>query len=169
MSRRTVSMLTGMALVALPQLGFAQSSPQSDNAFVGTWKLNLAKSKFDPGPPVRSRTVTVEPAGDGVKWSIEQVDANGNLGTMVETPKFDGKDYPRTGTGSLGGGGDTIALKRIDAYTLEETLKKGGEVVATFTQVVSKDGKERTATQMTGTNSAGQPVHNVLVFDKQNR
>jgi hypothetical protein len=37
MNRRTASMLTGMALVglaiaALPQLGFAQSSP------IGTWK-----------------------------------------------------------------------------------------------------------------------------------
>jgi len=142
-----------------------------DDSFVGTWTLNVAKSKFDPGPPVRSRTVTVEPAGDGVKWSIEQIDANGNPGTVVETVKFDGKDYPRTVTGSLGGSraGDTIALRRIDAYTLEETLKKGGEVVATFRQAVSKDGKERTATQMTGTNAAGQPVHNVLVFDKQSR
>jgi hypothetical protein len=127
----------------------------ADDPFAGTWELNLAKSKFDPGPPVRSRTVTVEPAGDGVKWSIEQVDANGNPGTIIETPKFDGKDYPRTGTGSLGGGGDTIALKRIDANTFEETLKKSGEVVATFRQVVSKDGTERTATQMLSPVSMG--------------
>jgi hypothetical protein len=134
----------------------------ADNPFVGTWKLNLAKSKFDPGPPVRSRTVTVEPAGDGVKWSIEQVDANGSHATVVETPMFDGKDYPRTLTGSVGGSGaDTIAFKRIDPYTLEETLKKGGDVVAIVRQVVSKDGKERTATTMTGTDA------NVLVFDKQ--
>src|ERR1700732_458538 len=64
----------------------------ADNPFVGTWNLNLAKSKFDPGPAVRSRTVTIEPAGDGVKWSIEQVDANGNRATEVEILKFDGKD-----------------------------------------------------------------------------
>jgi hypothetical protein len=149
---------------------FCGAAWAADDPFVGTWTLNIAKSKFDPGPPVRSRTVTVEPAGDEVKWSIEQVDANGKLGTVVETLKLDGKDYPRTVTGSMGGpGGDTIALKRIDAYTLEETLKKGGKVVATYKQVVSKDGKERTATQMTGTNAAGQPVHSVLVFDKQSR
>jgi hypothetical protein len=143
----------------------------ADDPFFGTWTLNVAKSKFDPGPPVRSRTVTVEPAGDGVRWSIEQIDANGNPGTVVETLKFDGKDYPRTVAGSLGGSraGDTIALQRVDAYTLEETLKKDGQVVATLRQVVSRDGKERTATQMTGTNAAGQPIHNVLVFDKQSR
>jgi hypothetical protein len=127
-----------------------------------------ASSQFDPGPPVKSRTITVEPAGDGLKWSIEQVDAKGNRATIVETPKLDGKDYPRTGTGSMGGpGADTIALKRIDAYTLEEILKKGGKVVATYKQVISKDGKERTSTQMTGMNAAGQPLRNVLVFDKQ--
>jgi hypothetical protein len=158
-----------IAKLVLTTFVFCGAAWGADNPFVGTWNLNLAKSKFDPGPPVRSRTVTIEPAGDGVKWSIAQVDANGNRATVVEILKFDGKDYPRTTTGSLGGSGDTIALKPIDAYTLEETLKKGGEVVQTVRQVVSKDGKERTATYMTATNAAGQPVRNVLVFDKQSR
>jgi hypothetical protein len=157
-----------IAKLVLTTFVFCGAAWGADNPFVGTWNLNLAKSKFDPGPPVRSRTVTIEPAGDGVKWSIEQVDANGNRATEVEILKFDGKDYPITATGSLSGR-DTIAFKPIDAYTLEETLKKGGEVVQTVRQVVSKDGKERTATQMTGTNAAGQPVRNMLVFDKRSR
>jgi hypothetical protein len=66
-----------IAKLVLTTFLFCGAAWGADNPFVGTWKLNLAKSKFDPGPPVRSRTVTVEPAGDGVKWSIEQVDANG--------------------------------------------------------------------------------------------
>ena len=94
-----------------------------DNPFVGTWKLSLAKSKFDPGPPLRSRIVTIEAIGENaVRWSIDEVDADGNHRTVVEMPKFDGKDYPRTA--SRTNAPDTIALKRIDAYTLEETLKK---------------------------------------------
>jgi hypothetical protein len=137
-----------------------------DNPFVGTWKLNLTKSKFDPGPPVRSRTVTIEAIGENaVRWSIDELDASGNHTTVVEMPKFDGKDYPRTA--SRANAPDTIALKRIDTYTLEETLKRGGKAVATYRQVVSKDGKTRTATQTTGTNARGQAVHDVLVFDKQ--
>jgi hypothetical protein len=40
-------------------------------------------------------------------------------------------------------------------------------VVTTYRQVVSKDGRVRTATTMTGTNASGQPVHDVMVFDKQ--
>jgi hypothetical protein len=138
------------------------------NPFIGTWKLNLAKSKFDPGPPVRSRTEKSEPAGDAVKTSVEQVDANGNYATVVETAKFDGKDYPRVATGGLAAsGGDTLALKRIDAYTVEATIKKHGEVVTVIRQVVSKDGKTKTATYLKGTNTQGQAVHNVLVFDSQ--
>jgi hypothetical protein len=154
-----------IATLALAMFVLSVAVWAADNPFVGTWKLNLAKSTFDPGPPPRSRTVTIEQVGDGVKWAIEQVDANGNRRTVVEAPKFDGKDYPRTGSPTPDA--DTIALKRIDAYTLEETLKKAGKVVATYRQVVSKDGKVRTATQMTGTNAGGQRIHDVLLFDKQ--
>jgi hypothetical protein len=48
------------ALAAIAPLAIAQEVPLASNTnpFVGTWKLNLAKSKFDPGPPVRSRTET---------------------------------------------------------------------------------------------------------------
>jgi hypothetical protein len=159
-----VSALIAFVLVAaLLPATFAQNQPL--DPFVGTWKLNLAKSKFSPGPPPRSRTVTIEQAGNGWKWTIDQVDANGNRSTIVETPKVDGKDYPGTGSPSVDH--DTIAFKRIDAYTVEETLKKAGKVVATLRQVVSKDGKVRTATTMTGTNAGGQPVRDVLVLERQ--
>ena len=141
------------------------AAPAEDNPFVGTWKLNLAKSTFDPGPPLKSRTVTIERVGAAMKWTVEQVDANGNRRTVVETPRFDGNDYPRSGSPTPDA--DAIALKRIDAYTLEETLKKASKVVRVYRQVVSKDGKLRTSTQLTGTNEDGQPVHDVLIFDKQ--
>jgi hypothetical protein len=32
---------------------------------IGTWKLNLAKSKYSPGPAPQSLTVKVEPSGQG--------------------------------------------------------------------------------------------------------
>ena len=55
MNRRT-TILTGMTLLglaALPQVGFAQSS-----SLIGTWRLKVDKSKFNPGPPPRSATLT---------------------------------------------------------------------------------------------------------------
>lgn len=90
--------------------------------------------------------------------SVDQVDADGSHA----------KDYPRTGTGSVGPKfADTIAPRPIDKYTTEETLKKAGKVVAVIRQVISTDGKTRTARQIMGTNARGPAVHDVIVFDKQ--
>ena len=157
----------GAISVVLLTLALALPVYAEDNPFIGTWKLNLEKSKFDPGPAVMSRVVRIEAAGDAVKFSVDQVDADGKHATVVETPKLDGKDYPRRGTGGIGPNfADTIAFRRIDTYTMEETLKKAGKVVAAIRQVVSNDSKTRTATQIMGTNARGQAVHDVLVFDK---
>ena len=99
-----------------------------------------------------------------MKHTIEIVAANGNRKTIVETPKYDGKDYPRTGIAATDP--DTVALKHLDANTVEETLKKAGKVFQTARQVVSKDGKVITTT-LIGTNASGQRVRHVLVYDKQ--
>jgi ABC-type xylose transport system substrate-binding protein len=78
------------------------------------------------------------------------------------TAKYDGKDYPVTGSQDF----DAISLKRVDAGTAQATLKKGGKVIQTATRVVSKDGKTLTLTTI-GANAKGQAVNNVLVFDKR--
>jgi hypothetical protein len=51
MNRRTLTtmVLLGLAVAtAFPQIACAQTDP-----FLGTWQLNLAKSKYSPGPPHR--------------------------------------------------------------------------------------------------------------------
>ena len=156
-----VSVVIAFALVAArPYAAFAQMNPLA----VGTWKLNLARSKYDPGPPPMSQTLTYERSGDGQKLTNQTVGADGTRTTQGYKANHDGKDYPRTGSGYA----DTIALRRIDLYTVEETLKRADRVVTTVRQVVSKDGKVMTFT-VTGANASGQPIHNVLVYDKQQR
>ena len=34
------------------------ATAQSKDPFVGTWRLNVAKSKYSPGPPPKSQTTT---------------------------------------------------------------------------------------------------------------
>ena len=131
---------------------------------IGTWKLNLAKSKYSPGPPPKSVTLRYEPSGEGVKLTSEGVDAEGQPISIQFTANYDGKDVPYKGGGPLGA--DTIAIKRINASTTESTLKRGGKVVGTSRRVVSSDGKVLTITT-TGTNAKGQKVKNVAVYDKQ--
>jgi hypothetical protein len=135
----------------------AQSDPR-----IGTWKINLAKSKYDPGPPPQSDTRTYEASGDGLKATVEEVTANGNRITATYTAKYDGKDYPYTGNPNV----DTVALKRIDAQTTELTMKKGSKMVGTNRIVISKDGKMMTQTAK-AINARGLLANNVVVYDKQ--
>ncbi len=46
---------------------------------VGGWKLNLAKSQYNPGPAPTSQTLKIAAWGsDGVKYSSDGMDAAGN-------------------------------------------------------------------------------------------
>jgi len=147
-----------VSLVATSSLS---SFAQTDH-IIGTWKLNLAKSKYSPGPPPKSQTATYEAVGQGVKVIVKGTDAEGKPIDTQSTSNFDGKDYPVTGNADW----DTIARKRIDAYKMEITRKKAGKVVSTATSVVSKDGKTRTVMEK-GVNAKGEKISNTLVYDKQ--
>src|SRR5215831_11086523 len=133
----------------------------ADN-FTGTWKLNLQKSQYDPGPPPRSLTSRVEIMGDTANFTFDGYDSSGKAISPAEIMiKLDGKDYPIEGDPTR----DTISMKKIDDYTIEETNKKGGKVTTITRTVYAKDGKSRTATT-TGTAADGQKVNNVGFFDR---
>ena len=142
--------------------GIVRVSAQASDARIGTWKLNVEKSKYSPGPAPKNETVKIEASGQGEKATAEGVNAAGTATMTQYTANFDGKDYPLTGSQNV----DTVSLKRIDARTTERTNKKGGKVVTTSTQVVSPDGKTVTVTTK-GTNAQGQAVDNVVVWEKQ--
>ena len=149
---------------ALLALGFPVTSlsAQAADPTSGTWELNLAKSKFSPGPPPKSQTRTYEVTGEDVKFTAKGINAEGKPILVEYTAKYDGKDYPVTGSKDF----DAISLRRVDVVTAEGTSKKAGKVVQTSKRVVSKDGKTLTLT-VKGKNAKGQAVDNVMVFDKQ--
>jgi hypothetical protein len=150
--------LGGVLAVIVP---IANLSGQATDPAAGTWELNLEKSKFSPGPPPKSLTRTYEVTRAGVKYTAKGIDADGKPTLVQFTAKYDGKDYPVTGSPDF----DAISLKRIDAFKSEATLKKAGKVVQTITRVVSQDSETLTLT-VKGTNAKGQTVNDVLVFDK---
>jgi hypothetical protein len=129
---------------------------------LGTWKVNVEKSKYNPGPAPKSGTLTYEVAGAGVKVTVDGVAADGALTHYTFTGNYDGKDNPEVGNPNA----DTIALTRVNATTTKSVSKKGGKVTTTLTSVVSSDGKTLTITT-TGTNAQGQKVDSLLVLDKQ--
>src|SRR3954466_3448729 len=151
-------------ILAATVLALAVSAAaQPKDSFAGTWRLNVAKSKYTPGPAPKSITSTYEVAGRGYKISVKNEPASGPVSEYSYTTNADGKDSPVSGNNP---NADMMAVKRIDAHTLETVSKKGGKVTITQRNVVSADGKTRTVTT-TGTDAQGQKVNSVGVFDRQ--
>ena len=153
---RLMKLALVVTLVAAAYGVQAQTDPT-----VGTWKLNLAKSKYNAGQPPKSSTVVIAAAGQGITLTSDSVLADGTTRKISYTAAYDGKDAVVTGTPDY----DGMSLKKT-ATGVEGSRKKAGKVVQTYTRVISADGKTMTVTS-TGTNAAGGKVDNVQVYDKQ--
>ena len=150
--------------VALTMMTGAASRAQSSDPWIGTWKVNLDKSTYSPGPkPTVAATVKIEPASGGIRTTIDGVNTEGQKTHTESAGAFDGKDNPVKGALNAD---QTAALKKIDARTYENQTKVGGKPTVLTRITISADGKTLTATQ-SGTNPQGQAVKNVIVADKQ--
>ena len=155
-----ISMLTAATLVMVS----ATAQGQATDPWIGTWKVNLAKSTYTPGPaPKTAGTAKIESAPNGIKITIDGTNPKGQPIHTESVSTFDGKDTPIDGAPALN---TTEALKRIDGRTFEAQGKVGGKPTITTRVVVSPDGKTMTATQ-TGQDIKGQVIKNVIVLDKQ--
>jgi hypothetical protein len=135
---------------------------QAPKGLEGTWKLNAAKSKFSPGPPPKSMSVTYSAVGaDGMKVVVDVTPATGAAQRWEMTANYDGKESPIKGNPNA----DTVSMKRIDALTTESTFKKGGKVTSTNNRSLSADGKVLTVTSK-GVTEDGKPRNDVQVFEK---
>lgn len=151
---------SAVALVVMTGTPRAQSS----DPWIGTWKVNLDKSTYNPGPkPKMGATVKIEPASGGIRTTIDGVNAEGQKTHTESAGGFDGKDNPVKGAPNPD---QTTSLKKIDARTFETQTKVGGKPTVLTRITISADGKTLTATQ-SGTNPQGQAVKNVIVADKQ--
>jgi len=142
--------------------GAVALAAEAPNPVVGTWTLNLANSKFNPGPAPKSQTRTYAQTAQGTALTFNGVAADGSAVSGQSTFKYDGKDYPITGSPDF----DTLSLKRINGSTVKSTQKKAGKVVGTTTRTISAHGKVLTLSSK-GTDAKGMSYDNVLVFDKQ--
>jgi hypothetical protein len=161
MNRRTTYTLTAASFLALaiatfPEPTFAQSDP-----FAGTWQLNIAKSKFSPGPPPRTQTLAFQGEGQNHKVIITGTNADGTAINNMITLVYNGMPHPANNPDF-----DADADGRIDAYTVIRSRTKGGKLVGTQSGAVSPDGKTLTITT-TGPAANGRAVNNIAVFDKQ--
>lgn len=151
--------VVGVALVSA--LSFATTASAQDP--VGVWKVNLAKSKYSPGPAPKSSTIaTTAVAGGGYKSVTETVPATGAPVKAEVTWAFDGKPHPVTGNPNATS--QTYTKGDARNYTVASTV--GGKATVTSKVTLAADGKSRTVAQA-GTDAQGRAVNNMIFYDKQ--
>jgi hypothetical protein len=164
MKARSIVVAAALCTFGILAVSKAASSGVS-NPLLGTWKLNLAKSKFEGVPALKSQTRTYEDWGGGIVHArFEGIDADGKPTLTEFAARYDGRDYPRVVKGSQTAG--TIALKRIDDLRSEFIYKEDGRVTITGTRTISADHKTSTV-RYKGTNAQGAAVSATIVLDKQ--
>ena len=136
----------------------------ANDPWVGTWKLNLAKSKYTGVQGPKSNINIFEPvSGGGMKVTVRIVGAEGKENSTERIEIYDGIPHPMEGAGP---GGTAVSVKRIDPYTVEGDQLANGKVSFHFIRTVSKDGKTMTV-KVKGTLALGQTYDEIRVFDKQ--
>lgn len=149
-------------LVACVVLALSASPALAGENWIGSWKVNLAKSKYSPGPAPQKQDLKFEATPDGIKFSGDGVSADGKATHTEYVSKFDGKEAPYKGNPDA----DTASPKKIDDNSYENTWKKAGKVTIKTKAAVSADGKTLTV-KLDGTNSKGEKVDNTAVYDRQ--
>ena len=153
-------LFVGVSLIAILLLLASRSILAQSDPLVGTWKLNQAKSIYDPGPGPQSAVHKYESTGkDSYKITRDSVDATGKASHGEAPIVFDGNVHPQNNETS-------IMDRRIDAYNLEGMSMKGGKITRVFFRFVSADGKTLTFKTM-GIDSAGKWLSIVEIYEKQ--
>ncbi len=155
---RTLAISTVLAFALMPA-GFAADS--TDPA-IGTWKLNIEKSKIAADRVPKSMTRTYAAAANGTSMTVTGVNADGSAVSQSALLTYDGKDDAFTGSPMW----DTLSLKKVNGSTVKSELKKDGKVVGHTTRTISGQGKVLTLTT-TFKSAKGGTIHETDVYDKQ--
>jgi len=147
------------------QAVLGQSAANIDKSYAGTWKANMAKSTYTPGPGPKESTRIHEDRGGGF-WLIKKdtMGPQGQMGHGKYVYKPDGKMYQQSGMNQRTV--QTIALISVVPYTVTFTTYNDGKATGTGKRTINKDGKTMTIEQK-GTNAQGQPVSSSVLWEKQ--
>jgi hypothetical protein len=141
--------------------GYQSAARAEEDLVLGTWSLNVEKSRWTPGPAPRSQTRTYESHQDGVKATVKTVYSDGHSTSVEYVAKYDAIEYPLSGSPDA----ERVSLKKISPNEAQVALGHAGKVIGTARRVISRDGKTMTITYKG--ELEGQSVVNVSVYDRQ--
>jgi hypothetical protein len=150
--------VAGLGMTAFVSAAFAGNL----NALLGDWDLNVAKSKFEPSPPMKKYTMRVVDAGSNhLLIKSDWIDADGTPGHVEYSTAFDGRpialiDYPSA---------DFVTDTMINATTWESVWTKNGKMVERELETISADGKIFREIDQ-GKDEKGKKYKNHLFFER---
>ena len=147
--------------IATPfSLHAAQVPTPSEDYIIGTWQLNVARSKYSPGPGPISETRTYSRGPNGIEGTIQRRFRDGRSERIEYVAEYD-REYPVMGTEDY----DHILMKRITSRMAEAVLSHAGRVYGIARRVIAGDGRTMTIT-FRRENQSGPSVYNVAVYDR---
>ena len=151
-------------LVAGLLMFMVQFTIAQNQLFLGSWRVDVARSRYQPGPGPKSETLRFELVGEGFKVSLDGVNEQGPYHSEG-TGKFDGIDVPVMATPARQAR-FTYAFTRIDDHTWDIVIKVNGERRILVHNVVSDDGKTMKGVSTAVTNQ-GQTTSQIVIYEKQ--
>jgi hypothetical protein len=148
--------IISLACVLLTAPAHADAVPE---AWLGVWRLNVARSTYASEPPYRRATYRIERAGDGFMVVYDMVHPRGGTTHLEWAGRMDGRDYPLQGVDDA----VTYAYTPDGRGGADIVVKIGGRVAARSRVTLSPDGRSMT-TRTTGARGAASTV---TVYEKQ--
>lgn len=124
------------------------------NRYVGTWKANVAKSRYIVGEAPKegnSFTYSAIPGRKGIRYNGDAVHL------------LDGKEYPTSTKSSS----STVTREVLDEFTIVTTVKRNGRVTGRNTFVLSPDGRSGAFVVMDIDERGEGVVRSLVYYDKQ--
>ena len=138
------------------------SQQPSTRLWVGTWKRNLAKSSYSPGPaPTAEQTVTMEIVDGLLHVTENSFSAQGQPTRTAYIVNFDGTEQAVDPAQGL-----TRTYRWIDERKFEGVNYVLREETTMIEYALAADGTSYTLTT-SGITAQGQLVHNVVIYEKQ--
>jgi hypothetical protein len=161
---RTAKLIgTSLAIASLVLTAFVSAAFAGKmDALLGDWNLNIAKSKFEPQPPMKKYTMKVIDTGAGhLLIKSDWIEADGTAGHVEYSTAFDGKpisliDYPIA---------DTVTDTLVSETTWKSIWTKDGKIVERELETISADGKTFRELDQ-GKDAKGKKYKNHLVFER---
>lgn len=148
---KKIASLILMATLLVASVAFAA------DPVLGTWKLNVAKSKLSASNELKAAS-RVYTEADGVYTLKQKLTGADGKETSYSVQYSEGKDVKEQDPNSPA---ESVHAKMVSATTWDFDLKKSGKVVGHVHRVVSADGKTLTV------HNTGANGDETLVFDKQ--